>query len=203
MKYTGKFTNSNRPVIIYISAAPDLMAEREALARMIAELPVTLAWHIGQTPAAAEPLKLEDLQAVDLYFLIMGTDIRAPVGLELHMAQRANRSVVGFLKRGVTHTPAGQVFSRQARVSWRPFGDAADLRQQVQRLITEYLLRHAIDYALTPTEVTQLEELLTADTSTAEPVECEGTGHSAVLLSRERYIPSQGTIIEPHTSTRD
>jgi hypothetical protein len=39
----------NRPVTIYISASPTLMAAREALARMIAELPVTLAWHIVQT----------------------------------------------------------------------------------------------------------------------------------------------------------
>jgi len=53
--------DANRPVIIYISAAPNLMAEREALARMIAELPVTLAWHIVQTPAEAEPLDLESL----------------------------------------------------------------------------------------------------------------------------------------------
>ncbi len=50
----------HRPVVIYISAAADLIAEREALAQMIAALPVTLAWRIIQTPLKAEPLGLED-----------------------------------------------------------------------------------------------------------------------------------------------
>jgi hypothetical protein len=49
----------NRPVTIYVSASPNLMAEREALARMIAELPVTLVWHIVQTPLEAKPIDIE------------------------------------------------------------------------------------------------------------------------------------------------
>lgn len=74
------------------------MAEREALARLMAELPVTLPWHIVQTPSEAEPIDGEALPAADLHFLIMGADIHAPVGLELHIAQRAGRQVIGFLK---------------------------------------------------------------------------------------------------------
>jgi hypothetical protein len=73
----------NAPVTIYISAASDLMAERETLARMIAELPVTLAWRIAQTPVSqTDSLDTEALQVADLHFLLMGTDIRAPVGLD-------------------------------------------------------------------------------------------------------------------------
>ena len=51
-------TQTNRPVTIYISAATELMAERESLARVIAQLPVTLPWRILQTPTGAEPLDL-------------------------------------------------------------------------------------------------------------------------------------------------
>ncbi len=187
---------TNRPVIIYISAAPHLMSEREALARMIAELPVTLAWHIGQTPAEAEPLAMELLLAADLYFLVMGADIRAPVGLELHAAQRANRAVIAFLRQGGTHTPAGEIFIRQARLHWRPFTDAAHLSQQVQRIVTEHLIRHAIQYALRPVEIRQLESLLAVSRSKDPPIEGQGAGHSAVLLSPERYTPSEGVIVD-------
>ena len=187
---------ANRPVTIYISASPNLMAEREALARMIAELPVTLAWHIVQTPAVAEPLDTDALQHASLYFLIMGADIRAPVGLELQVARQAGRSVVAFLKQGVMHTPAGQVFSRQAQVSWRTYVDPAHLSRQVQQVLAEHLLRQALRFSLTPNEVERIQEVL-ATAGSAEPaVEGDGAGHSAVLLSRERYEPGEGVIIE-------
>jgi hypothetical protein len=86
--------STDQPTTIYISAASDLMAEREALARMIAALPVTLAWRIVQTPVAdVDPLDLEALGSADLYFLVMGSDIRAPVGLEASRAHLPLRSL--------------------------------------------------------------------------------------------------------------
>lgn len=188
--------DANRPVIIYISAAPNLMTEREALARMIAELPVTLAWYIVQTPIEAEPIDRESLLAADLYFLVMGADILAPVGLELHTAQQANRPVTAFLRQGAAYTPAGEVFVRQVRLHWRSFADATHLSQQVRRIIVEHLLRYAVQYALTPVEVQQLKSLMTASTAKEQTSEGEGAGHSAVLLSRERYTPSEGVIVD-------
>jgi hypothetical protein len=113
--------DTNHSVIIYISAAPDLMVEREALARMIATLPVTLLWHIIQTPVGGEPLEVAALLAADFHILVMGSDIRAPVGSEWHTIRRYNRPSVAFLKKDVTQTPAGQVFIRQAEVVWRSF----------------------------------------------------------------------------------
>lgn len=188
--------DTNQPVIIYISAAPTLMAEREALARMIAGLPVTLAWHIVQTPTEAEPLDRESLLAADLYFLVMGADIRAPVGLELHIAQQASQPVIAFLKQGVTYTPAGEVFVRQTRLQWRSFTDATHLSQLIRRIIAEHLIRYAIQYTLTPVELQQLESLSKAKISKGKTIEGEGAGHSAVLLSREHYTPSEGVIVD-------
>lgn len=189
--------SQNQPVTIYISAASDLMAEREALARMIADLPVTLPWRIGQSPVEAEPVGAEAVANADLYFVIMGADIRAPVGLELHLARRAGQSIVGFAKQGVAYTPAGQIFMKETKltIGWRAFKTANDLSRQVQRIIIEYLLRQAVRYALTPVEGAQLQQRLTTDTPADQP-NAAGAGHSAVILSRERFMPSEGIVIE-------
>lgn len=193
---TEQLSNSYRPVLIYISAASDLMAEREALARMIATLPVTLSWRIVQSPLKAEPLDLDALQTADLHLLIMGGDIRAPVGLEWHWVQQSRGVSIPFLKQELARTPAGQAFVRQHRIAWRPFKDAADLSRQVQRLLAEHLLRHASRHALTPVEMEQLKALQTAEPALEQPTHGEGTGHSAVVLSRERFMPSTGILLD-------
>ncbi len=188
--------NVSRPVTIYISAASDLMAEREALGRTIAGLPVTLAWRVVQTPIGDETLDLGALRAADLYILVMGGDILAPVGLEWHVARRAGRPSAAFLKTGIPRTPACQVFLHDARVAWRPFTDAADLSRRVERLLAEHFLNDAERYTLTPVEVQELEKLRETEVEKEEAPEGEGAGRSAVILSRERFVPSEGTIVE-------
>jgi hypothetical protein len=183
-------------VTIYISAAADVMAEREALAQMIAALPVTLAWRIIQTPLKAEPLNLEVLPTADLYLLVMGGDIRAPIGLEWQTARRARRPVLAFLKHGLARTLAGQAFVRDTDVTWQPFTDPADLSRQVERLLAEHLVRYAVHYVLTPAEVEQLTALQVTETGAAQSTKGEGAGHSAVILSRERFMPSDGVILD-------
>jgi len=189
---------TNRPVIIYISAASDLMAEREALARMIATLPVTLAWQVVQSPLGEEVLNQTALAASDLHFLLMGGDIRAPIGLEWHTIRRYERPSVAFLKQNLPRTPAGQIFIRQAGVNWRFFANPADLSRQAQQVLTGNLIRNAITYALTPGEVEQLEALQESgvNTEAEQPPQGQEAGRSAVILSRERYTPSEGTIVD-------
>jgi hypothetical protein len=187
---------TNRPVTIYISAAADLMAEREALARMVAALPVTLAWHIAQTPVTdADSLDLEALKIADLHFLVMGSDIRAPVGLEWRLVSRAGQPSAAFLKRNVLRTPAGEVFIKDTRVAWQPFAGPADLARQVQRLLVEHLIRHALNYALTPEELAGLQALPVAEAPAEESARGKEAGHSAVILSRERFEPSEGVVV--------
>jgi hypothetical protein len=187
---------ANRPVTNYISAASDLMAERETLGRMIAALPVTLAWRIVQTPTGAEPLDLEAVRRADLYLLALGSDIRAPVGLEWHTARRAGRPTLAFLKQGLARTLAGQAFVREANLAWQPFSDAADLSRQVQPALVEHLLRQSLHYALTLAEVEQLSALPTSETKPTSATPGEEAAHSAVILSRERFRPSQGVIVD-------
>ena len=188
--------DANRPVTIYISAAADLMAEREALARMVAALPVTLAWHIAQTPVTdADSLDLEALRIADLHFLVMASDIQAPVGLEWRIVSRAGQPSAAFLKRGVLRTPAGEVFIKDAGVTWQPFAEPADLARQVQRVLVEHLLSYALRYVLTPKEVTRLEALPAMEAPAKEPGRGKEAGHSAVILSRERFEPSEGVVV--------
>ena len=189
--------SADHSATVYISAASDLMAEREALARMIAALPVTLIWHIVQTPLTeVDPLDLDALGSADLYFLLMGSDIRAPVGLEWLNARRVRQSAVAYLKQGVLRTPAAQVFIKDAGVVWQPFFDTTDLSRQIQHTLTEHLLRHATQYLLTPDEIAGLEALPISDTSADQASRGEEAGHSAVILSRERFEPSEGVVID-------
>ena len=188
---------TSRPVTIYISAASDLMAERESLARMIAALPVTLAWNIVQTPVReVDPLSLEALGSAALYFLVIGSDIRAPVGLEWLTAQRVRYPDGAYLKRGIPRTPAGQVFIKDAGLVWQPFLNAADLVRQVQQVLAEHLIQHARRYILTPEEIAGLEVLLALDKPAEQADHGEEAGHSAVILSRERFEPDGGVVVD-------
>ena len=188
----------DKPVTIYISATGELMAEREELARMIARLPVDLPWHIVQTPLGSQPLDVTALRAADFFLLLMAGDIRAPVGWELQNATQSGQHVVAFLKQRVTRTPAGQAFVRQttAQVEWRPFKDAADVSQQTQKLLVRGILQRAPTYALQPGDIARLERLLVDQPDSEKAPETgSGTGHSAVLVSRDRPVVNQGLII--------
>jgi hypothetical protein len=187
---------ANAPVTIYISAASDLRVERDILARTIAELPVSVAWRIQQTPAEGESVDLDSLQEADVHILVMGGDIRAPVGLERDLTRRANRPFYAFLKRDVIHTPAGRVFAKQSEVGWRGFADAQDLSRQVRGILSEHLVRHAPRYALTPGEVELLQALQRSEAEEDEQTEGRGADHSAVILSRDRFVPREGKLID-------
>ena len=190
-------THKNQPVTIYISAASDLMEERETLARMIATLPVTLAWKILQTPVGDERFDPTLPATADWHVLIMGGDIRAPVGSELYAIRRAGRPTVAFLKKEAPRTSAGLIFVKDAGLRWRSFSGTASLRRQVQQALAEHLLSNAIRYALTPEECARLTAMQTPEEAAAHTA-ASGTeaGHSAVVLSQERFTPSEGVIVD-------
>jgi hypothetical protein len=190
-------TDNLRPVVIYISAASDLMAEREGLARMIAHLPVSLTWQVIQTPLGQERLDLSWLDRAELHILVMGGDIRAPVGLELYAAREAGCPTIAFIKRNIVRTTAGDIFSRDSRLSWQPFTGSTDLSRQVQQRLSDHLLSRALHFSLTLAEIEQLETLRQQKSGPASETST-GTeaGHSALILSTERYTPREGVIVE-------
>lgn len=181
-----------------ISAANDLVAERAALGRALPEIPVTLGWRLYQSPLGGEPADLAAVAGADLYFLLLGGDIRAPVGLEWLAAQRAGRATLPFRKQGATPTPAATVFAREVarHQPWRPFRDPLDLRRQVLRLIGDQLLTHALHFALRPAELSALRDWhATLDRATAAPTDASETGASAVILTPERFSPGEGALV--------
>ena len=78
-------------VNLYVSAAADLEHEREILGRAVTEIPVTLGWRIVQSPLRDDPVDLVAVVEADVHLVIMGGDIRAPIGREWMAARRAGR----------------------------------------------------------------------------------------------------------------
>lgn len=189
-------------VLIYISAAADLAGEREILGRLVTEIPVDLAWRINQSPRHSEPVDLEAVQTSDIHFLLLGGDIRAPVGQEWFVARRSGRQPVLFLKEGVNRTQAAEGFVRyvESYDSWRLFKDGARLRHEVLKLLSDHIIERALYYALSPLQLQALKAWraeLDKKIAAVDEDTRGGAGESSLILSRERFKPSQGILIEP------
>jgi hypothetical protein len=126
------------------------VAEREILGRAVTEVPVELGWRIVQSPGRDDPVDLAAVVEADLHLLIMGSDIRAPIGQEWVAARRAGRLPALFLKQGILRTPAAQEFRRyiEAQARWQPYKGPAHLRAMVLWLLAGHLLGRAVTYGL-------------------------------------------------------
>lgn len=186
---------------LYISAAPDLDREREVLGRAVTEIPVTLGWRIFQSPVHGETVDLNAVATANVHLLLLGSDIRAPIGLEWLTARRAGKRPAPFLKRDRLRTPAAQAFIRHIEEAnaWHPFVDSADLRAQALELLADHILNQAAVYVLSPDEIARLmswkEELK------GSKVEIQdlhgGAGEGGVILSPDRFNPRGGVLIQP------
>lgn len=187
-------------VLLYVSAASDLEYERDLLGRAVTEIPATLGWRIEQTPLANKAPDLESVANADVHLILLGGDIRAPVGLELLAARRAGNRPMFFLQAEVIRTPAAQAFLREVGKSeiWRPFENNSDLRHQVLDSLAKHILDHAVRYALRPVEHENLRawyEKLRGDKPQTVEKTRGGAGESGVIISTERYQPSEGILI--------
>jgi hypothetical protein len=191
---------------LYISAASDLRMEREVLGRAVTEVPVSLAWRVVHSPGGDEPVDADAVARADVHLLLLGSDIRAPIGLEWRLALRAGRRPVPLLKQDALRTLAGESFLRfvQEQTAWRTFYDPDHLRRQFLDLLAGHLIEHAVRYRLSPLELGRLEEWRAAVGSAPSPGEAvgRGAGESGVILSRERFEPSEGVLIQGGTAAR-
>lgn len=189
---------------LFVSAGPDMEAEREAIGKALAALPVSLGWVIKRTPRRGEPLApaLEMVEQCDFYVLLMGYDITAPVGVEWMAAQRTQRTVLAFLKR-VPHTPAAQIFIHHTRVKWTSFADAQELGSLLQRSLAIHILERAADYGLSALERKNLSSLVEGTAEEEKGEEAPGVrgrtrgeaGGGGVILAPERDLPSDGVLV--------
>lgn len=187
---------------LYISATPDLELEREMLAKAIIEIPTSLGWHLGQTPKGDMEVDLDAVAQADLHVLILGSDIKAPVGLEWQTARRWGRLPILF-EKDTAHTQAADAFRRELSraAEWHPYQALADLRRHVLDHIVRHLLAHSDDYSLPINELERLQQwqkgLRKPSKSSAkanDPIH-GGADASAIILSEERFTPSQGKLI--------
>jgi hypothetical protein len=189
-------------ILFYISAAQDLMAEREILARLTTEIPVTLGWKIAQTPVKGEPFDRQSVLNADFHMILLGSDIRAPIGVEWMIARSAQKKPVLFTKSGILRTDAAKDFQRTLEdyVPWNSYKELKELRIKTLKLLGDHILEEAIYYALRPEEYDGLLKWRKdLDGEKVEEVEeiHGGVHEGGIIFSRERYIPSEGVLLEP------
>ena len=189
-------------IILYCSAAPDLVIERDLLGQVVIEIPIDIGWRIILSPIRGEPVDLEAVVKADIHLLLLGSDIRAPIGLEWLAATRAGHVPRLYLKEGINRTMAANDFIRHLakRAAWHPFVSSADLRRQVLRLLADHLLTQAFRYSLTSAEIDRLQTWLKGVDEGPE-AKVEGgravVGESSVILTTERYNPTGGVLLKP------
>ena len=194
-------TSMAKHFLLYISAANDMEAERDLLARSVIALPVDLTWRIELSPRANDPVDQQAIAQADLHLLLLGHDIRAPIGLEWLVARRFGRSPLPLLKEGASRTLAAEEFRRfiELRANWRTFAGRAQLRQQVQQLLGRSILDQAVTYGLLPDEIVQLQAWLAEADEAPDLAEVPlgGAGDSSLIFSKERYEPASGILLRP------
>ena len=188
-------------VLVYISAGPDLQREREILGRAVTEVPVSLGWQVVQSPSGDVPADLEAAARADVHLLLLGSDIRASIGREWIAARRAGRRPVPLLKQGVLQTPAAQSFQRyiEEQAAWRPFWEGAELRKLGLQLLADHILARAQHYALSALELARLQgwrSKLEGPGECVDEVTGGGAAASGIVLSPERYVPSEGVLLQ-------
>ncbi len=135
---------------LFVSATHDLEAERAAIGRAIADLPVKIGVEIRRTPlhGASYDDIFEQIANCDRVYFLMGRDITAPAGAEWHLAWKLERSILP-LRLAVPRTPAAQEFMRMAFVEWTPFHSRAELARLVTLDLTRILNHPTNRYGLT------------------------------------------------------
>jgi hypothetical protein len=86
------------------------------------------------------------------------------------------------------------------------FTGGRELQQLVLPLIIDRILERALVYNLTPVEIGKLEQWrtdLVGDSDAAEEDLGGGTGESSVILSVDRFTPSDGILIDPADKVND
>lgn len=176
--------------------------EREILARSVIAVPADLTWRIEISPRRNEPIDRQAIALADLHLLLLGGDIRAPVGLEWMVARHLGRLPQPFLKTGVKRTMAAEDFLRfvELQASWTTFTSYAALQQQALQLLCGRILDRAAHFGLTPNEIEALlrwQKDLLQDSALAKGDVLGGAGESSLIFSRERHEPGAGTLLQP------
>ncbi len=189
-------------LFIFVSVGPDLETEREVVGQAIASLPISLGWEIKYTPLRGQRSDptIEAVANCDFYALLLGADISAPMGSELHAALTTGKRIVALLKEG-PRTAAARFFATQSGVAWRRFDDQESLRHLLQKSVVEQILESPEAYRITVADWEALSALsaeVEKETSRGKEEATPwhgGAGRDAIIVSPERDLPSEGVPI--------
>ncbi|MCJ7551295.1 MAG: hypothetical protein MUQ30_16595, partial [Anaerolineae bacterium] len=163
--------------------------------------PGDLDFRVVQSPDGNGLVDVDAIASADVHIVVMGGDIRAPVGLEWQLARQAGRAPVVFLRHGTLRTPSGQDFVRFVAQlqTWEPFDGGTMLRGKVLMLLADHILGHATRHGLTTEEIVRLHawrDALASSPQAVDEVTRGGAGESSIVLSRRRIVTSGGVLIE-------
>jgi hypothetical protein len=149
-----------RPIHLYVSSSPDLTAEREVIAQVVATMPLTIGWRIGHTPLPGQ-LGSESVARVEechLYSVILGHDFAAPMGQELRLAVARGRSPFAGYRLECTLSPSALDAVRTLDLTWQRFSSSEGLREMFRRDLLQAVLKQATMLGLELDEVQRLLE---------------------------------------------
>ena len=189
------------PIHLYVSSSSDLSAEREAIGQIVAALPMTLGWRISHTPLSGTPdamLRMAELEMrirdCDLYALVLGQDLTAPMGFEVRSGLAGGRRPVGARLLGAyrkecTRSPSAQDAVRTLDVAWQRYADSAAFGMRFRRDLLRALLEVGPSLGLDLADMEQLAKDQQAEGAEPKGVEGDvGRGHagrSGRILGRE------------------
>jgi hypothetical protein len=156
------------PIHLYVSSSSDLAAEREVIGQIVAALHVTLGWRISHTPV---PGPLEDMidiaeldariRECDLYAVILGQDLTAPMGYEVRNAltqsqYHSGAKLVGAYRKDCTRSPSAREAARTLKVEWLRYADLQSFGARFKRDLIKRVLDEGPDLGLVLADVALL-----------------------------------------------
>ena len=135
----------SRPIHLYVSSSPDLYVEREAVAQIVAALPLTIGWRIGHTPPPGQLIEDNVVRVVecDLYSVILGHDFAAPMGFELRQALARGQRPMAVYRKDCSFSPSAQEAVRTLDVPWQRFSSLEAFRSMFKRDLLQAVLQQA------------------------------------------------------------
>ena len=196
-------------LIFYLSAAKDLLAERDLINRAIAEIPADLRWQIVQSPLRDGEVDRNAIEQSFCHLLLLGGDIRAPIGLEWLIARQAGRLPTCLLKQGINRTSAAIDFQKfvELEKGWERFESEGDCRKIVLETVAGELQKQALQIGLTAAEYDRigrwLDELEGDSEEQLQGRRSSRLGESTVILSESRLEPPGGQLLEERSDRSD
>jgi hypothetical protein len=192
------------PIRLYVSSSSELAAEREAVGQIVAALPITLGWQISHTPLAnssaqdaSTMLGIVELgmriEECDLYALVLGQDLTAPIGFEVRSAlARGQRPgggrLLGAYRKECTRSPSARDAVRTLEVSWKPYANLAAFSALFRRDLVRMLLDVGPSLGLILADMALLlgsQQKEGGDPEGRDDVSQDHAGHGGRILGRE------------------